>query len=237
MSTENIAHEKRYRDWWAQYNAMFAPENRSPQQDEQFPLTDGYSVRSKAYTYDGDLHLCGSESELLDNEGKVRYTWRNLDTDGEFCSLFRHRNGKHYLIFRTELYGYSVLVVESGQEMHYVPACVHPEEGQKAEEVFIWTGADYDPGTDLLAVTGCIWACPYSTIVLDFSCPLQPHPPERWLDLRRIVDPDDTQFNDIEFIRWEDGLLFLLGSDAEDDQWKEVRASVEQLQIKLSQQR
>ena len=28
MSTENIAHEKRYRDWWAQYNAMFAPENR-----------------------------------------------------------------------------------------------------------------------------------------------------------------------------------------------------------------
>lgn len=21
MSTENIAHEKRYRDWWAQYNA------------------------------------------------------------------------------------------------------------------------------------------------------------------------------------------------------------------------
>lgn len=98
MSTENIAHEKRYRDWLAQYDAMFAPENRSPQQDEQFPLTDGYSIRSKAYIYDGDLHLCGSESELLDNEGKVRYAWRNLDTDGEFCSLFRHRNGKHYLI-------------------------------------------------------------------------------------------------------------------------------------------
>ena len=73
MNTENIAHEKRYRDWWAQYDAMFAPENRSPQQDEQFPLTDGYSICSKAYIYDGDLHLCGSESELLDNEGKVKY--------------------------------------------------------------------------------------------------------------------------------------------------------------------
>ena len=24
MSTENIAHEKRYRDWWAQYDDMFA---------------------------------------------------------------------------------------------------------------------------------------------------------------------------------------------------------------------
>lgn len=31
MSTENIAYEKRYRDWRAQYNAVFAPENRSPQ--------------------------------------------------------------------------------------------------------------------------------------------------------------------------------------------------------------
>ena len=79
MSTENIAHEKRYRDWRAQYNAVFAPENRSPQQDEQFSLTDGYSIRSKAYIYDGDLHLCGSESELLDNEGKVRYVWRNKE--------------------------------------------------------------------------------------------------------------------------------------------------------------
>lgn len=49
MNTENIAHEKRYRDWRAQYDAMFAPENRSPQQDEQFSLTDGYSIRSKAY--------------------------------------------------------------------------------------------------------------------------------------------------------------------------------------------
>ena len=60
MNTENIAYEKRYRDWWAQYDAMFAPENRSPQQDEQFPLTDGYSIRSKAYLYDGNLHLCGT---------------------------------------------------------------------------------------------------------------------------------------------------------------------------------
>lgn len=233
MSTENIACEKRYQDWRAQYDAMFAPENRSPRLDEQFPLADGYSVRSKAYIYDGDLHLCGSESELLDKEGKVQYAWRNLDTDGEFCSLFRHRNGKHDLVFRTELYGYSVLEVESGQEMHYIPACVHPKEEKKTEEVFIWTGADYNPGTDLLAVTGCIWACPCSTIVLDFPHPLQPQPPERWLDLRHIVDPDDTRFDDIEFVRWEDRALILRGSNVEDGQWKEVQISVEQLRAEL----
>lgn len=233
MNTENIAYEKRYQDWRSQYDIMFAPENRFPQQDEQFPLVNGYSVRSKAYFYDGNLHLNGSENELLDKDGNVSYIWRNLDEDGAFCSMFRHHNRNHYLIFRTELYGYSVLEVESGQEMHYVPSCVHPEERQKSEEVFIWTEADYDPSSDLLAVTGCIWACPYSTIVLDFSKPLQSQLPEHWLDVRGIIDPDDSRFDDIEFARWEDGALILRGSNVEDDQWKEVRVSVERLRTEM----
>ena len=56
MSTENIAQEKRYRDWRARYDAMFAQGNRCPQRDEKFTLTDGYSIRPKADMYDGDLH-------------------------------------------------------------------------------------------------------------------------------------------------------------------------------------
>ena len=81
----------------------------------------------------------------------------------------------------------------------------------------------------MLAATGCIWACPYSTIVLDFSCPLQPQPPEHWLDLRHIVDPDDTRFDDIEFVRRESDSLLLRGCGTEDGRWKEVRVPVEQL--------
>ena len=230
MRTENIAYEKRYRDWRVQYNTLFAPENRCPQQDEQFSVMGGYSVRAKAYFHNGKLHLSGSENELLDMDGRVLYVWRNLDMDGSFCTMFRHSNGRRYLLFRTELYGYSVLEVESGREMHYVPVCVHPEGGQKAEEVFIWT---YDPGSGLLAATGCIWACPCSTIVLDFSQPLQPQPPERWLDVRSIVDPDDIRFDDIEFICWEDNTLILRGSDVEDGRWKEVQVSVKQMRAEL----
>ena len=81
--------------------------------------------------------------------------------------------------------------------MHYVPVCVHPEEGQKPEEVFIWTRADYDPDSDLLAVTGCILACPYSTIVLDLAHLRQIQPPEHWLTLPRIIYPDDPRFNQL----------------------------------------
>ena len=76
-------------------------------------------------------------------------------------------------------------------------------------------------------------ACPYSTIVLDFSCPLQPQPPERWLDLRHIVDPDDTRFDDIEFVRWDSDGLLLRGCDTEDDRRKEVRVSMEQLKAEM----
>ena len=233
MRIENIANEKRYQDWRTQQHYLFSPENRFPQQDEQFSLMNGYSVCSKAYFYHGDFHLNDSENELIDQNGKIIYTWCNLDADGEFCTMFCHSNGKHYLVFRIELYGYSILEVETRTEMHYVPACVHPEEGESVEEVFIWTSADYDSRSNLLAVTGCIWACPYSTIVLDFSKPLHPRLPEQWMDLRNYVDPNDILFDDIDFVRWEDSAIILQGSSIEDGKWKEVRVSTEQLRAAL----
>jgi len=43
----NIAYEKRYQDWRAQYDTLFAPENRFPQQDGQFLLADGRCTMSR----------------------------------------------------------------------------------------------------------------------------------------------------------------------------------------------
>lgn len=51
--------------------------------------------------------------------------------------------------------------------------------------------------------------------------------------MRHIVDPDDTRFDDIEFVRWESDSLLLRGCDTEDDRWKEVRVPVEQLRAEL----
>ena len=75
MSTENIANEERYQDWRAQSDAMFAPENRSPQHDELVILTDGCSVRSRPYHQNGDVSFNGSENELLDGKSE-RCTFR-----------------------------------------------------------------------------------------------------------------------------------------------------------------
>ena len=119
------------------------------------------------------------------------------------------------------------------QELHYVPSQVYPREQEKFEEVFIWTSVNYDPSNDLLAVSGCIWAAPFSTIVLDFSHPLQVEPAERWLDIRTLIDPDYDLYGDIEFVRWEDSALILRGSDVEDGAWREVTVPIEQLQQSL----
>lgn len=53
-----------------------------------------------------------------------------------------------------------------------------------------------------------------------FSAHSSPSPLERWLDLRYIVDPDDTQFDDIGFACWESDAPLLRGCDTEDGCWK-----------------
>ena len=229
----NISHTGRYKAWREEQNFLFAPEYRDPQADVATEFEDGFSVRTRIYKSGDRQFWMASENQLLDGRGNVRYTWRNLDTDGEFCTLFRHQNGRHYLVFRIELYGYSVYEVESGRELHYVPSQVHPQQGQEAREVFIWTGADYDPESSLLAVTGCIWACPYSTVVLDFSQPLQEQPAQRWLDIQRLIDPGYSVYNDIEFVRWERGALLLRGDAISANRWEEIRLPVQQLRAAL----
>lgn len=238
MRTENrnIAYEPYYQAIRQEYDVCFAEVYHKPHMDSVTELTKGYSVRTEVYSGVNEVNswrfTCG-ESHLLDARGRTVYTWRNLDMDGYFYTLFQHKNGNSYLIFRTELYGYSVYELESGNELHYVPSQVYPREQEKFEEVFIWTSVNYDPSNDLLAVSGCIWAAPFSTIVLDFSHPLQVEPAERWLDIRTLIDPDYVLYGDIEFVRWEDSALILRGSDVEDGAWREITVPIEQLQQSL----
>ena len=229
----NIAYEQRYRDWRSMYDPLFAQENRCPVQDEDLTLSDGFSVRSESYTKNGNLNLSVSENKLLDSKGRVHYSWRNLDGSINFCSLFLHKNGYHYLIFHIELYGYSVLELESGREMHYIPSQVHPKDGQEADEVFIWTLTEYDSVGNMLIVSGCIWGCPYSTIVLDFSEPFLPQPAEQWLDMRTLIDPDFSLYQDIEFARREGEDLVFKGSKMDDGTYKEIRVSSERIRADL----
>lgn len=226
----NAVNSKQYQDWKAKCQTLFTPEHRYPYLDRTRDLAEGFSVRFQGYHGKiGDWNLRVSENTLLDRDGKVRFVWRNLSTDGDFASLFCHANGRHYLVFRVDLYGYSVMELESGKEFHYIPSESYPAEGEQMTETFIWTDADYDPQSNLLAVYGCFWACPYSAILLDFSDPLSEQPAERWFDVQDMIDPDDTIYEEVKCGCWENGELCLKCYRQSDEQLEEIRLTAEQL--------
>ena len=210
--------------------SLFTPENRNTELDHTKEVPDGFSVRFRGFSGEiGNLHLQMSEGALFDPEGRGCFFWRNTDDDGEFATLIRHANGKRYLIFRSDLYGYGVLDLESLQDMRYIPPQSFPSKRENFEETFIWTGVHYDPESNLLTVSGCFWACPYSVALLDFSDPMTEQPVEGWLDVRSIIDPDYEIYDDIDFDRWENGVLYLKGEGEPSD----IRLTAKQLRETL----
>lgn len=223
-----------YKEWQEKCSPVFQPQLRKPNYDRTTEFTGGFTAISRAYEGKADNYrVLASENELRDGEGRVIYTWRNLNIDGEFCELFLHANGRHYLVFRRDLYGYSVYEVESGREMHYIPSQAYPEDEQSIQETFIWTDAHYDPQSSLLAVGGCIWAAPSSVIVLDFSDPLREQPAETWFDTHEIIAPEWEDYDDIDFAGWEAGELILSTLPVEKGKDESIRLPVERLKEKL----
>lgn len=223
----NIACTRRYAERRSAHAPLFVPACRSGRPERLTELGDGLRVRTRYYEGVVEHAVHASESELLDGGGQVLYRWRNLDDDGEFAALIRHANGRRYLIFRRELYGYSVLEIDTGRDFHFVPAGSFPDEGEPFQETFIWTGASYDPASGLLAASGCFWACPNDTLVLDFAHPLEECPA---VDLHDLLDPDYEKYDDIDLDRWDGrGGMFLCVSSAETGQYSALHLTREQI--------
>jgi hypothetical protein len=76
-----------------------------------------------------------------------------------------HPNGKKYMLCGEDYQGYSIVNLTDGiYKVHF------PEEGYEGHG-FCWVSATPSPSGKLLAVEGCIWACPYEILILDFSEP------------------------------------------------------------------
>ena len=117
----NVYHTPQYQAYRQECAFVFSEEHRSSLPGKTELLSEGYSVRTDYYTGQGRYQLHAARHRLLDSGGQVVYTWDNINDDGEFYQLIPHANGNHYLIFREDLYGYSVLEVETGETLHYIP--------------------------------------------------------------------------------------------------------------------
>ena len=179
-------------------------------------LRDGYIIK---YYYYVDEENCSPDRAPEDGEicrlykeTDMLYEWKNIDGRSRMAEIIDHSDGNRYLIFDEDLYGYSVLNIASGECMHYIPAKSHTDrkDGKGCEETFIWCDCRYNPENDYLAVEGCIWACPYGIILVDFSEPMKAVESEEWIDVGDLCadgsqyeQDDDIGSYDIEFMKWE----------------------------------
>ena len=146
----------------------------------------------------------GTVNRLYHNDELI-FEWRFTGASSRKASIIHHANGKTYLLFYEDLYGYSVLDLLSMQSIHYIPQESNDTDESRFEETVIWVVPHYDQQSSLLAVEGCIWAAPYTVLVVDFSDPMRIVEARRWLDLNG--DIDSGHYDEINFIGWDEDSL------------------------------
>lgn len=169
-------------------------------------LGDGYTVRRYYYAdtehqKPGWAPVDGLICRLYRGE-KMIFEWKNTDGCSRLIEIIEHSNGRKYLIFDEDLYGYSVLDIEAGECARYFPDESFYRDDSSFTETFIWCEAFYDRESDLLAVDGCYWACPGSMIVIDFSDPMKIKEASEWYEII-----DDINDKDVEFREWKSDCL------------------------------
>lgn len=198
---KNVAYDKEYRQYHQKQEAVFCPDYF--QHTETVILSPQYKVTERFFC--GEVEGCtlqATENILLDDSGKELYQWRNIDNDSEFYKIIEHGDGCSYLIFRIDLYGYSVLNLSAMKDFHYIPSGSFPEG-----ETFIWIDVFYNQINNMLAVLGCYWACPLGVMLLDFS-----HPMEEPCFLADISEHIGAQYDsdaNVDFLEWHNTDLIL----------------------------
>lgn len=162
----NVAYSEKYKEEYQLYKALFQDENKK--ESEDIVLTDEYKIMKTNYAGNvNERNLHGHRCVLLNKEDRIIHSWESFDNDADFEKIVSHQNGNHYLVYRQELYGYTVFDLMNNKEFQYFPKCV-----LDGREYFIWTDVHYNPLNNFLAVTGCIWGAPWSTLLVDFSDPM-----------------------------------------------------------------
>lgn len=133
---------------------------------QRYYCTDGQEQNIRYAPTDGEICRLFKNDELI-------FEWKNIDGHSRMAKIIEHSDGNKYFIFDEALYGYSVLNMNNMESVHYIPSKSYRECADAFQETFIWCEPHYDKASNLLAVEGCIWAEPYSIIVLDFSNPMK----------------------------------------------------------------
>ena len=166
----NVAYTAEYEEFLKERDYVF---ETAPHSENNFVLGDDeYFVTE--YLYDinkimenGVMEHTGTSKAVVRNKANEVILEIKSNYDNQFYSLVKHKNGKDYLVYRKDLYGYSVFDIVEKKNMDYIPKAI-----LDGVETFIWCDVEYCSANNLLAVFGCYWAHPYTFMFFDFTNPM-----------------------------------------------------------------
>lgn len=189
-------------------------------QRQTINLSGGYEIVKDAYRL-GATSFSGGEYALFDTHKTQIKSWRCIDDRAEFFSLIRHADGKFYLVFRQDLYGYSVLELDRGRIMRFVP-----DAWTLGKESFIWDGVHYLRGWDALVVSGCYWGVPNGVHLVSFAEPMSEE--QRYVDVLDCIQGGYDIYEQADFAGFEGNELSLKCFRADALRYEKVKISREQ---------
>ncbi len=214
----NAVNSARYLARIKQAEALFEGQNFTRRQT--INLGSGYEIVKDAYKL-GATSFSGGEYTLFDTHKAQIKSWRCIDDRAEFFSLIRHADGKFYLVFRQDLYGYSVLDLASAQIMRFMP-----DAWTLGKESFILSGARYLRDWDALAVSGCYWGAPNGVHLVSFAEPMSEE--QRYVDVLDCIQGGYDIYEQADFAGFEDNELSLKCFHADTLRYEKVKISREQ---------
>ena len=213
----NAVNSAQYQARIKQSEALFEGQNFTRRQT--INLGSGYEIVKDAYKL-GAASFGGGEYTLFDTHKTQIKSWRCIDDRAEFFSLIRHADGKFYLVFRQDLYGYSVLDLASAQIMRFVP-----DAWTLGKESFILSGARYLRDWDALVVSGCYWGAPNSVHLVSFAEPMSEE--QRYVDVLDCMQGGYDIYEQADFAGFEGNELSLKCFRADALRYENIKISRE----------
>ena len=214
----NAVNSAQYQARIRQAETLFEGQNFTRRQT--INLSGGYEIVKDAYRL-AATSFSGGEYALFDTRKTQIISWRCIDDRAEFFSLIRHADGKFYLVFRQDLYGYSALDLASAQIMRFVP-----DAWLDGKESFIWGGMHYLRDWDALAARGCYWAAPNGVHLVSFAEPMSEE--QRYVDVLDCMQGGYDIYEQADFAGFEGNELSLKCFRADTLRYEKVKISREQ---------
>ena len=213
----NAVNSAQYQARIRQAETLF--EGRNFTRRQTINLSGGYEIIKDAYRF-GTTSFSGGEYTLFDARKMQIISWHCIDDRAEFFSLIRHADGKFYLVFRQDLYGYSVLDLASAQIMRFMP-----DAWLDGKESFIWGGVHYLRDWDALAVDGCYWGAPNGVHLVSFAEPMSEE--QRYVDVLDCMQGGYDIYEQADFAGFEDNELSLKCFRADTLRYENIKISRE----------